>query len=515
MDKECSRCSSGFEVTDDDLKFYQKVSPVVDGVRIEIPSPTLCPECRFKDRLCFRNQSTMYRRKCDKTGKDIISMYKEDAPFPVVFHEEWYKDDWDARNYGRDFDFSKSFFEQFLELRNEVPHMSLVFHNNENCDYCNVVGDSKNCYLIYGSIECEDCYYGNPYKCIKCVDSFLLRDSELCLECVDSSKLYGCYRCQNCSNSSDLKFCFEVNNSKDCFCCAALNHKQYCIYNEQYSKEEYERIVGEIDLMDPVQFEKVIAEFEKLKVQVPHKYYVGTNNENVSGNYIFNSKDCHDVYGVDECRDVSHSFQLQGVNDSMDLTVGEYGELNYNVSAFYGGVSRVVFSYFCWGNVHDLVYCGQCTQNVADCFGCVGMSNAQYCILNKQYSKGEYEDMVKKIIELMKERGEWGEFFPSELSPFDYNETVAAEFFPKGNDELLDAPFKIIPQEEKMYKRFRVPLPVKSPKRRHLDRIALRNKMNLNEVDCYKCGDKLLSTYSLDQGVNVYCGKCYLESIYG
>jgi len=31
----------------------------------------------------------------------------------------------------------------------------------------------------------------------------------------------------------------------------------------------------------------------------------------------------------------------------------------------------------------------------------------KYCILNKQYSKEEYEELVPKIIEHMQKTGEW------------------------------------------------------------------------------------------------------------
>ena len=35
------------------------------------------------------------------------------------------------------------------------------------------------------------------------------------------------------------------------------------------------------------------------------------------------------------------------------------------------------------------------------CFGCVGFKHKQYCILNKQYTKEEYEKLVQKIIKQM------------------------------------------------------------------------------------------------------------------
>jgi hypothetical protein len=345
MNKVCKQCGLEFEVTDEDLKFLSKIAPVFGGKKIEIPVPNICPSCRMQRNMAFRNQSSLYRRKCDKTGEEIISMYRSDAVFPVFSYDKWIEKDWDARDYGRDYDFNKPFFEQFVEMRNEVPHMALVFQSNVNCDYCNMVAHCKNCYLIYGSIECEDCYYGSPYKCKQCTDSFLLRNSELCLECMDSENLYNCYRCQNCTNSSDLKFCFEVNNSQNCFCCAALTHKSYCILNKQYSKQEYKKILEDIDLTDPSQFRNVMDQFAELKRNVSHRYYVGTNNENVTGNYVFNSKNCKETYGAENCRDISTGFQLLSINDAMDVCHGEYGELLYHVSAFYDRVTNVIFTY--------------------------------------------------------------------------------------------------------------------------------------------------------------------------
>ncbi len=36
-----------------------------------------------------------------------------------------------------------------------------------------------------------------------------------------------------------------------------------------------------------------------------------------------------------------------------------------------------------------------------NCFGCISLRNASYCILNKQYTKEEYEALVPQIIEHM------------------------------------------------------------------------------------------------------------------
>jgi hypothetical protein len=50
--------------------------------------------------------------------------------------------------------------------------------------------------------------------------------------------------------------------------------------------------------------------------------------------------------------------------------------------------------------------------------------------LNKQYTKEEYEKLLPKIIAHMKKTGEWGEFFPISISPFNYEETPAMDYYP-------------------------------------------------------------------------------------
>ena len=89
------------------MEFYEKISPSFDGKRFEIPTPTLCPEERQRRRLSWRNERTLYKRKCDATGKDIISMYSPESPFTVYEQKERWSDNWNALSYGRDFDFSR------------------------------------------------------------------------------------------------------------------------------------------------------------------------------------------------------------------------------------------------------------------------------------------------------------------------------------------------------------------------------------------------------------------------
>lgn len=65
--KSCRRCQKSFDMSDEDIKFYEKISPTFNGTKFAIPSPTLCPACRGMRRLSFRNERNLYKRTCDKT----------------------------------------------------------------------------------------------------------------------------------------------------------------------------------------------------------------------------------------------------------------------------------------------------------------------------------------------------------------------------------------------------------------------------------------------------------------
>jgi len=99
MQKKCKKCTQNFEITNQDLEFYKKISPKFDWKVYEISAPTLCPDCRQQRRLSFRNERNLYRRKCDATGKSIISIYSPDKEYKVYNSDFWWSDKWDAMDY--------------------------------------------------------------------------------------------------------------------------------------------------------------------------------------------------------------------------------------------------------------------------------------------------------------------------------------------------------------------------------------------------------------------------------
>src|SRR3989344_5014776 len=142
--KNCQNCKAQFTIEPEDFNFYEK---------IKVPPPTFCPECRLIRRLAYREERAIYKNICNKCKKDIISKFAPDSPFTVYCSSCWWSDGWDGTDYGRDYDFSKPFFEQLFELQKVVPYQALDNRNSTNCQYSNANIRCKNCMLVFGGYE--------------------------------------------------------------------------------------------------------------------------------------------------------------------------------------------------------------------------------------------------------------------------------------------------------------------------------------------------------------------------
>ncbi len=436
----CQNCHQEFVIEPDDFSFYEK---------IQVPPPTFCPRCRMQRRLAWRNDINLYSRKCDLCGQNIISLYSPDSGLTVYCVRCWWSDKWDPKEYAQEYDFSKPFFTQFRELQQKVPIIALVNDNglmggSVNCEYTQDFARAKNCYMVFVAWKIEDCMYSDYI-----LESRALVD---CLSSWDNSdSVYEGIFAENCYHSkyvyysvalTDCAFCLDCRDCSDCFMCTGLRHKQYCFKNKQYTKEEYGNILGQYSLDTYSGVERAKKEFQELLFLKPRRFSVLRNCTNASGDYLSNCKNTLDAFVVQRGENLRYVESSDTPKDSYDLSTG--GELEQ----CYEGITpdhsyRSRFSIFSWKN-RDAFYLDgvHSSENV---FGCCGLKKAQYCILNKQYTKEGYAEMIEKIKNQMKEVPyvdknavvyEFGEFFPAELSYFGYNETMAQNHFPLNRDEV-------------------------------------------------------------------------------
>lgn len=557
--KACKQCWVSFDITDKDLEFYDKISPIFWWKKFEISSPTLCPDCRQQRRLSFRNERKLYRRNCDATGKDIISIYSPEAKYTVYDQWFWAGDQRDPMEYGQLYDTKKSFFTQRDELNHKVPKKAMITKWSENSQYANDANYDKNCYLCFGLDHSEDCYYVSLWVMNKfCMDCFWLTESQQSYECLESCRMFDC---QYCSYSVDCTNCFGCHNCANCthcFGCVSLENKSYCIFNEQYTAKEYASRLQEKFANKKIP--ELLQEIQTFYLTKPRQALRIIVSESCIGDDIKNCKNAIQCFHVGKSSDIKYGYDCFNAHNCLDINISSSERL-YECQTALWSAYHSAFCSFMNEYVRDCYYCADCSS-CSHCFGCIGLQNKEYCILNTQYTPEEYESVVWKIIwNMIKDWQRW-EFFPSSISPFGYNETVAQEYFPldketalakwckrqdneypinipenaqtiKAKDipihiqevaddilnkvilcEITGKPFRIIKSELEFYRKHGLSIPHKHPDQRYLERMLLRNPRKLRDRTCAKCWMDIKTTYAPERPEIVYCEACYNKEIY-
>lgn len=440
----CAKCKTNFEITKKDQDFYEKIS---------VPSPTFCPPCRNQRRMSFRNEMHLYQRSCDLCQKSILSIYEATKPFPVYCHDCWWSDKWDPRDFSQEYDETLPFFLQLHTLFSKVPHLGNVTAHCENCEYTNFTNYSKNCYLIFGGHDSEGCYYGwRVINCHNCLDCLQIYNSQYCYECIDCDQCYELAFSQDCSNCSNSAFLYDCRNCQDCLFSTGLRTKQFCIFNKQYSQEEYEKEKQKFQFGSRKFLEEAKNHYHTfVKNHFSHNNFL-INCEDVSGQHLINCKNVRASFNSKNVHDGAYLEACEDLKDALDCTF-----TGWPAEIIYEGISNGVNCYNCkfcdttWSCLNS-EYCSSCHHS-KELFGCFGLhSKNSYCILNKQYSPDDYQTLKTKIIENMKLQKEYGEFFPENLSPVAYNETVANDFHPLSKEAAIAQGFHWKEENIKDYK---------------------------------------------------------------
>lgn len=534
VSKVCQSCKNPFQIDESDFAFYEKM---------EVPPPTWCPECRMIRRMAFWNEKNFFKKK-DVNGREMLSTFPEESPVKIVERDLWWRDEFEATDYGREYDFSKPFFEQFRDLLFTVPFPARAGTTMVNSDYCNNSNNMKDCYMCFNCTTCEDSLYlvyVGPAK--DCMDVLTCGEIESCYEVFQTGPSYQVFFSTRAWNSKESYFINHVFNSTNCFGCVNLKNKQYYIFNKPYSKEEYFEKLKEFDLGSYRKLTETKDRSNKFALEFPYHYMnIGAKSTNATGDAIFFSKDIKHSFCVGGGENVRYSQNTyMNIKDCADYTNwGANAELVYESVECGDGIHNIKFCYGCAGGSRDLEYSAACIAT-EDSFGCVGLRKKKYCILNRQYSKEEYKKLREKIIEHMKKmpykdkQGRvytYGEFFPMDMAPFAANETalmdwsdlnkekaiqhgltwreikpsqykatMKAEDLP---DHIKDVPdtitgetilcfdckaaYRIIPKELDFYRRFNLALPRLCFNCRHKNRTKLRNLPRLYDRYCTCAG---------------------------
>ena len=245
--KTCRVSEKKFPIYQNDKDFYGKISPSFAGKKYSIPAPTLCPEERHRRRMAWRNERIIYKRTCDATKKQIVSVYSPTSPFIVYDQKEWWSDNRDPLSYGQEIDLQRSFFEQFHDLMLHVPRANIVNTNSENAEYTNYTANNKDCYLIFSNSYGgnEKCLYGTCLaRSDNCADVIQIFDCSFCYEIIDCSNCHSLRYSTNCKDCHTSWFLKDCIGCRDCVGCYGLRGAEYCLFNKQYTKQEYQKVLA-------------------------------------------------------------------------------------------------------------------------------------------------------------------------------------------------------------------------------------------------------------------------------
>ena len=568
--RQCQNCRKDFIIEPEDFNFYEKM---------KVPAPTWCPNCRFQRRLVWRNEWRLFKNKDARTGKEIFTFFSSGAPVVIYDRDYWISDEWDPLEYGKEIDWSRPFLAQVKELIGTVPICSRSIISLVNSDYSMNSGWLKNAFMTFNCDFVEDsAYIFSATHVNKSFDCEIATQLELCYDCLNANTCFKAFCSLDCESCQDVWFCKNCVSCTNCFGCANLKTKSFYIFNQPYTKEEYFKKLAEFRLDTYSGLISAQQQSHEFWMKFPVKFAHVRQNTNTTGEYVFHSKNVKDSYRVYDNSEDSRYCQLillgpeKGCYDHTGW--GKGAEQIYEALQVGDGAYNIRFSFGCYTQVKDIEYSLFCMGG-KNLFGCVSAHHKQFCILNKQYTEKEFNELVPKIREHMVKmpyvdsKGReyrYGEFFPSEFAPYSYSETIAQEYFPLLREEALakgftwrddekraysitmklenipdsiaevkddiikeviecthygkcahacNGAFRITSDELQFLKKMKLPLPRLCPHCRHYERIAFRNSFHLYHRKCMKpgCSNEFESSYSPDRPEIVYCEQCYQQDV--
>ena len=555
----CQNCKKDFTIEQGDFNFYEKM---------QVPAPSWCPECRLIRRWSFTNTWSLFWRNCDNCKERTMSIYPPEDKIKVFCPKCWWSDSWDGTEYAMDYDSSRPFLEQVKELSDKTPYVALesLYTSLKNSDYSNALAWCKDCYQIFWADYCESVYYSSILNTLKfsadCLRGFF---SELCYECIGFNKNYRTFFSDECDACVDVYFSRNCYSCTSCVGCVNLRGASYCIFNVKYSKEEYAEKLKELKLDSWTSLQELEKKAHEFWLFKPYREYNGHSlNLNVTGDYVYGSKNSKELYivqGAENCK-WAQMVTVKPAKDCWDYSGwGNNATLVYETAQCGENINNIMFSSYCFPDCVNLEYCNWVISGKNN-FGCVNLKRKKYSILNKEYTKEEYEKLKAQIIEDMKtnpyvdklgRKFPYGEFFPPEMSRFAYNKSNAMRFFPKTKEEALaegyswndtESPnypvsldsaslpdtiaettdsvlnetigcslckraYKVTGGELGLLRKMDLPVPHACPKCRENKRFDRLTRPKLYNRQCMKCNADIYTPYASDRPEIVYCVKCY------
>lgn len=354
----------------------------------------------------------------------IVSRYPQSNRIKrVVNYEVFEKNRDDLINKWITYDFKINFFSCFKNLFLSIDlESTAIFSWCENAKFADQVAWSKNIYLSFWVIkDCENILYNYTVKnnCRNILNSFIvLHWSENIFTSIWINNGFNIFYSRFINNSSNIWFSSNLTWCKECLFCNDLENKSYFIKNKQYTKEEY--LTKKEEMM---KYKNMFMSWYK-SVDIEWKNY---NSNNVQWIYLINSENIENGFYSSYIllwRNLVFCTWINWDENMYDVFWSTWDNKNFYWVTQSWISENVYCCYWIWYS--SFIYYSYFLESCSFCLWCIWLKNKSYCILNKQYTKEEWYETVDKIFSQMNEQWILWNFFPWNLNPFYFNDTMAS-----------------------------------------------------------------------------------------
>jgi len=366
--------------------------------------PPLIPNERLRVLLAFQSGGHFFWREVG--GRKLYSIYPSTSVLSVV-EAEFLTENVNFQEWNLNDSFLQCLFKLLRQSTRPHHHASGVSQTFGVEQVSNINSSS----LVLFSADSENCFSSDFVSRSNNIGSSLfVLESQNCLS---SIRLENCANIvfsealRKCQNSYFLKECYDC---QECLFCVGLKSARYFIENEFVGEERFKEVLLSLNLDTAEGVELALTRFKKFQNKIQIKEVKQTlcfrtqNSSNTFG--TFSADKCVDVVGFSDCI------------SSSALTVASGGK-----------ATRLFNCIRCGPNVSDLYYSFDCSES-RELLGCVGLKNAEYRVLNKQYTRAEYNLVKEQIISTLRKKRQWGNPLAFKYSDFAYNGSLAHQLFP-------------------------------------------------------------------------------------
>lgn len=292
----------------------------------------------------------------------------------------------------------QQFLEQYNNLKLSMPVEANHNTQSEDSDYGDYLSRCRSSFYSFDNADCRDIVYiFDSFKAINCCDGDYVIESENIYEGAEAVNANNCSYITYCTRIYDSHFSWHCHDSNNLFGCVYLKNKQFCIFNRQYSKEEYELRIKEL-LKRPA--EANLKEMEEVAMRFPTRpTHVSKSENSEYNNQVHYSKNLYLCFDSTHSENCAYMYDAHYNKNCYDITQSFHSEFCYECVNS-SKLNNCFFMDDCT-LVYDSAFCENCSKG-NHLFGCVNLDNKEYYILNKKYTPTEYDKEAKEIMETYK-----------------------------------------------------------------------------------------------------------------